>query len=151
MHQIHTGTPRSRKWKSPSIKGVGLVKHFSTGEVHLSGHNKMLVNTRGDRGHQGYWYNSDQLAWYHYDEKNYVIVDAPDSKVHMMYELNETYGIEFSAADFFNPYFTDDLLEHSDQVHCIGTSTITGKPCFQITASSKERIVQIWIADDAGI
>ena len=131
------------------VEGIGLIKQFRVSEVFLSGPDKMLVNTRGDKGHVGYWYNGQRLAWYSYDENNYAVVDAPDSTVNMMYELNNRYGIEFPAADFFNPFFTDDLLDHHDRLYFLGTSTVADKPCYHLIAAAEDKIVQLWIADDA--
>ncbi len=130
-------------------QGLGLVKHFAENEVYMMGPDKMLVNVNGDKGHQGYWYNGEVIAYYSYDENNFAVVEAPPTILEMMYQINEAYDIDFPAADFFNPYFTDDLLAQSDKVRYLGTTDINGKECFRIIAASKERNVQLWISNDA--
>ncbi len=130
-------------------QGLGLVKHFTDNEVYMVGPDKMMVNTNGDKGHQGYWYNGEVLAYYSYDENNFAVIDAPPTILETIYQANEEYGIEFPAADFFNPFFTDDLLIHSNKLRYLGTMQIDGKECFRIISASKERNVQLWISNDA--
>ncbi|MEK6479161.1 DUF2092 domain-containing protein [Catalinimonas sp. 4WD22] len=131
-------------------KGLGLVKHFTEEEVYMQGPDKMLVNSNGDRGHRGYWYNGDSLTYYSYSENNFAQIDAPDSSIlETIYTIHEDYGIEFPAADFFNPYFTDDLLFQSDKLLFMGSSKLNGKDCFRIVAAGDEMNVQLWISNDA--
>ena len=132
-----------------SSEGLGLVTHFSTHEVMLEGPNKMQVNSNGDKGHRGYWYNGEQLAFYSYDENNYSILEAPSTILETIDTLHAWYGIDFPAADFFYPTFTDDLIGHSDKIVYLGKSMIEGKACFRILATNKETITQLWISDDA--
>lgn len=130
-------------------EGLGLVKHFAEHEVYMLGPDKMLINSNGDRGHEGYWYNGEYLAYYSYNENNFAVVEAPDNILETIYQVNEEYGIEFPAADFFNPYFTDDLLSQSKKVRYLGTSMLDGKECFRIVAAGEEKNVQLWISNDA--
>ena len=130
--------------------GLGLMKYFREEEVYMVGPGKMLVNSRGDRGHKGYWYNGDSLTYYSYSENNFAQIDAPDSSIiETIYTIHEDYDIEFPAADFFNPYFTDDLLLQSDKVLYMGNSQLNGKDCFRIVAAGKDMNVQLWISNDA--
>lgn len=129
--------------------GLGIIKQLDTHEVYMVGPDKMLINSRGGKGHRGYWYNGKKLAYYSYDENNYVIIDAPPNIMATIDTVHKTYGIDFPAADFFYPTFTDDLIDHSDQIRYLGTATVNGKPGFHIIATSKEMSIQIWIADDA--
>ncbi len=46
---------------------IGFVKYFDEHEVYMAGPDKMLINSRGDKGHRGSWYNGKQLAFYSYD------------------------------------------------------------------------------------
>ncbi|MEK6481058.1 DUF2092 domain-containing protein [Catalinimonas sp. 4WD22] len=132
------------------IHGLGLVKYFSVDEVYLVGPDKMLVNSNGDRGHRGYWYSGDTLTFYSYTENNFARVDAPDSSIlETIYTIHDQYGIDFPAADFFNPYFTDDLLFQSNQLLFMGSSMINGKDCFRIIAAGEDKNVQLWISNDA--
>ena len=131
------------------IKGLGLVKHTANHEVYMQGPDKMLINTRGDRGHHGYWYNGEQIAYYNYDENNYAIVEAPDNIMETIHAINENYGIDFPAADFFYPTFTDDLLDNCDQIVLLGITNVDGKPCFHVASACKDMNIQIWITNDA--
>ena len=128
---------------------LGMMKYLNEHEVHMRGPDKMLVISLGDKGHRGYWYNGSKLAYYSYDENNYAIIDAPSDIVATMDAVHKDYGIDFPAADFFYPSFTDDLIEHNDQVRYLGVSHVNGKACFRIVAKSKEMSIQLWIADDA--
>jgi hypothetical protein len=128
---------------------IGIIKYFIVHQVYFSGPDKMLINSNGDKGHSGFWYNGNQLAYYSYSENNYAIIEAPSTTIATIDTVNKTYGIEFPAADFFYPSFTDDLIEHNDQIRFIGKSKIEDKDCFHIVAKNKDIITQIWISDDA--
>ena len=56
---------------------LGLVKQFTKHRVYMVGPDKMLVDSRGEKGHRGFWYNGEMLAYYSYSENNYAIIDAP--------------------------------------------------------------------------
>jgi hypothetical protein len=128
---------------------VGFVSYFGISQVYFSGPDKMLVNINDDRGHRGYWYNGISLAYYSFDENNYVVIDAPPTIMETIDTIHECYGIDFPAADFFYPTFTEDLVNNSDQIIYNGLKTVEDKECFQIIAKSKDIIVQLWIANDA--
>jgi hypothetical protein len=128
---------------------LGIIKQLDVHEVHMLGPDKMLINSRGDKGHRGYWYNGKKLAYYSYDENNYVIIGAPPNIIATIDTVHKTYGIDFPAADFFYPTFTDDLIDNSDLIRYLGTAKANGKDCFRIIAKNEEMSIQIWIADDA--
>jgi len=130
------------------IEGIGLVKHFTTSEVYIGGSDQMMINSMGDKGHRGYWYNGEQIAYYSYTENNFGFIPAPDNLVDAMDEVNELYGIDFPAADFFYPYFVDDLLENSTHLVFHGETQIQGKPCFHLIAAGEELSTQLWISND---
>lgn len=127
----------------------GVVTHYETDEVFFSGPDKMLVQVKGDNRHNGYWYNSSTLSYYSYKENNYAVIDAPANILDAIDTVNENYGIDFPAADFFYPSFTDDLIVSSDNISFEGISTIDDKRCFHITANNKDMSVQFWISNDA--
>ncbi len=131
-----------------SDDGSGLVTHFGTHDVMLTGPDKMQVNSTGDKGHRGYWYNGKQLAFYSYDENNYSVLNAPATIVETMDALNKNYGIDFPAADFFYPTFTDDLINQNHVISYLGKSRVGDKECYHILAKGKEMSVQLWIAND---
>jgi hypothetical protein len=125
------------------------VKYFSEYEVYLAGPNKMLVNAHGHKGHRQFMYNGEQLAYYSFDENNYGVLQAPDNIIKMIDSLNDRYDIEFPAADFFYPAFTDDLLQNSDSIRFLGMEQMGSNEYFHIIAFGKEANVQFWINNDA--
>jgi len=127
----------------------GLIKYFSECEVYMSGPDKMLVNVRGHRGHRQLMYNGKQLAYFSFDENNYGIVPAPNTTLNMIDSINSYYDIEFPAADFFYPAFTDDLLQASDSLDFVGIERMGSKEYFHIISYSKTMDMQFWINNDA--
>ena len=119
---------------------------FST--VWFSGPGRMLVETNGDKGHRGFWYNGRTLTWYSFSENNYVVIPAPSRTIDMIDSLNQTYGIDFPAADILSPTLSDDLIRHSDFISFQGRTMIGKQSCFQIVARSTDWTVQFWITDD---
>ncbi|HEX5150481.1 MAG TPA: DUF2092 domain-containing protein [Parafilimonas sp.] len=128
---------------------VGLVKKFASYEVYMEGPDKMLVNAHGWKGHRQFMYNGNQLAYYSFDENNYGMIPAPDNIISMIDSIHHMYDIEFPAADFFYPAFTDDLLENTDTVLYLGMIKIEDKEYLHILASNKTTSFQFWINNDA--
>ncbi|MFZ4770638.1 MAG: DUF2092 domain-containing protein [Ferruginibacter sp.] len=127
----------------------GTIKQTGTNEVFLVGPDKMLVHSYGDKGHRGFWYNGEKTSYYSFDENNYATVETPSDIISAIAFLNVNYGIEFPAADFFYPTFTDDILGEYNSIFYLGMSVIGGKECFHILASNENQSVQFWIANDA--
>ena len=127
---------------------LGTVTRHEQSDVSFSGPDKMLIDTRGDKGHRGYWYNGRTLTWYSFTENNYVVIKAPDRTIDMIDSINDTYGIVFPAADFFYPTFTDDLIDMSDNISFEGRKIVCGQSCYQIVATNSDMTVQIWVADN---
>jgi len=128
---------------------VGIIKKFAAYDVYMGGPDKMLVNAHGWHGHRQFMYNGTDLAYYSFDENNYGILPVPDNIIAMIDSVHEMYDIDFPAADFFYPAFTDDLLEEADSVLYLGIDVIEGKEYFHIQAISKERTYQFWIDNNA--
>jgi hypothetical protein len=127
----------------------GMVKEFGHFEVFMSGPNKMVVNARGHKGHRQFLYNGQQLCYYSYDENNFGSIPAPSTTIRMIDSINKEYGIEFPAADFFYPAFTDDMLQDADSLRFLGKEWIEGKEYFHVLAYGKKANVQFWINDDS--
>ena len=127
---------------------LGLVKYFNMHEVYLAGPDRMLVYSRGAKGHRGFWYNGSQLMYYSYDENNYALLDAPDNIMATIDTVSRTYGIEFPAADFFYPTFTDDMIQNFDDIIFAGRETVGGNDCYHIIARNPVMGVQVWVSDD---
>ena len=136
----------SRDMNDPDL---GLVTQFGVNEVYMRGPDKMLVNSRSDSDHRGYWYDGKTVTYYSYDENNYAAVKAPATILQTIDAISRDYGVDFPAADFFYPTFTDDLLDNSDRIVFLGKATVEGKDCFHILAAGKTMGVQLWIADDS--
>lgn len=127
----------------------GLVTNHETSDVSFGGPDKMLMHIMGDKGHRGYWYNGNTLTWYSFRENNYVVIEVPDHIIAMFDSVHDTYGIDFPAADFFYPTFTDDLIDQSDYISYLGKTQLNGKTCFRIVAKNKEMTLQFWISEEA--
>ena len=127
----------------------GWVKHMVTTQVYMKGPDKMVVNYWGQNGHRQCWYDGQQFAIFDYEEKNYGMVAAPSAILPMIDSIHTHFGLDFPAADFFYPAFTDDLLESNDRIDFVGISVVDGHECFQIIARGKTSTTQIWIRNDA--
>jgi len=128
---------------------MGLVTHFGVNDVYMVGPDKMLINSRSDSGHKGYWYDGNTFSYYSYDENNYATVKAPARILQTIDAINRDYDIDFPAADFFYPTFTDDLIDNTDSIVFLGKKNVDGKDCFHILAAGKSMGIQLWIADDS--
>lgn len=127
----------------------GLVKRTETSKVYLAGPDKMHVDTRGDKGHRAFWYNGASVIAYSFDENNYAAIDAPDNIISMIDSIHKDYGIEFPAADFFYPTFTDDILDNFDTLVYLGRKSINDRECAHILATNPNMSVQMWFSSDA--
>jgi hypothetical protein len=129
--------------------GLGVVTHFGNDEVYMTGPDKMLIHSYGYKGHRGFWYNGAVFTFYSFEENNYATVASPPDIISTIDTINELYGIDFPAADFFYPTFTDDLLAQFDTIAFLGKEDIDGQECFHVIAVNKTMDAQFWIANDA--
>lgn len=113
-------------------------------DVYMRAPDKMYVHSIGTKGEKAYWYNGSELAYFSYSEDVYATVDAPDNIIKAIDFINSNYGIDFPAADFFYPEFTDDILAHYNEVY-FSEEEIDGIECDYVIASNDSEIVQIWI------
>lgn len=127
----------------------GSEKKFYTYNTYMNGPDELYVEAVGEQQHKGYWYNGSHLVYYSFNENNYSVVDAPDNTLDMIEEVNQKYELDFPAADFFYPTFTDDLIEHFSKISYLGKTEINGKECFHILADNTDLNVQIWVSNDA--
>lgn len=126
-----------------------MIKKFAEYNVYIGGPDKMLVNAHGWKGHRQFMYNGQQLAYYSFDENNYGVLEVPGNIIKMMDSVHDMYDIEFPAADFFYPAFTDDLLQDADTISFLGIDNIGDKEYFHILAVNKDVNFQFWINNDA--
>jgi hypothetical protein len=122
--------------------------HYSTSSVSMVGPNKLIAKTKGDKGHNGYWYDGEYLSYYSYAENNYLTLEAPDNIISMIDTMHVRFDFKFPAADFFYPSFTDDLLEAFDTIEFMGKKTIDGEECYQIMALNDDMNVQLWVSNE---
>jgi hypothetical protein len=127
----------------------GTIKQTGTDEVSMVGPDKMLVHSYGDKGHQGYWYNGEQVTYYSFSENNYATVAAQPDILSTIDSLNMNYNIDFPAADFFYPTFTDDILSQYPNVLFAGIKNVAGQECFHVIVSNLQQTIQFWIANNA--
>ena len=128
---------------------LGLIKYFTVNQVYMRGPDKMLINSQGDKGHRGLWYNGKQLMYYSYTENNYGRIEAPSNILATIDTVHKNYGIDFPAADFFYPTFTIDLIDQYNNIIFVGKSRVDDKDSFHIIAQNERMSIQIWISDDA--
>ncbi len=124
-------------------------KRYTTHEVHFSGNNKMNVQSRGDNGAKGFWYDGETFSYLNYKENNYVTLEAPETTIEMIDSLHVNFDIKFPAADFFYPSLTDDILEAFDVINYLGVKTIDGEDCTHIMATNDTMTLQIWVSTGA--
>jgi hypothetical protein len=136
---------RSDVYDSPNE----LISNFSKNKVIFDGPDKMLIQSKGDKGQRGFWYNGKLLVYYSHSENNYAVIDAPATTIETIDSINTAYSIDFPAADFFYSTFTDDLLETSDELIYNGIKEVEEKECFHIISHQKEMSIQIWIENNA--
>jgi hypothetical protein len=126
-----------------------LVKLNNSHEVFLVGPDKMLVNTTGDAGHRGFWYDGKEAYSYWYGENNYGRVSAPPTIIAMIQKIHEDYGVDFPAADLLSPTFVDDLMAQSKSITFLKPVRIDDQDCFHIAAMGTDQDMELWISNDA--
>lgn len=128
---------------------VGLISEYKVSDIIFDGPDKMLIHSKGGKGHRAFWYNGEILAYYSYDENNYVIFDALPTTIQTIDSIHSAFGIDFPAADFLYPTFTDDLLSSSDEIIFNGRKIIENEECFHIIAHGEKATIQLWISSKA--
>ena len=128
-----------------------LVKLHNSHEVFLVGPDKMLVNTTGDAGHRGFWYDGKDAYSYWYGENNYGHVSAPPNIIDMIKQIHEDYGVDFPAADLLYPTFVDDLVAQSQRITFRNSVRIDDQDCFHIVAKGADQDMELWVANDAAM
>ena len=125
------------------------VKLNNSHEVALVGPDKMLVNSTGDAGHRGFWYDGKEAYSYWYGENNYGRVSAPSTIIEMIKDIHEDYGVDFPAADLLYPTFVDDLIAQSQRITFLKSVRIGQQDCFHIAAKGTDQDMELWISNDA--
>jgi len=126
----------------------GPVRYFNHHEVAYSGPERFSVLSNGQNGHNGFWYNGLDLAYYDFDKELYGLIPVPEgSSIEAIESAHQRYGIDFPAADFLFPTFTDDLIAAHDRVAYLGVAVLGNRRCHHIVAKGKDRNVQLWIEE----
>ncbi len=129
---------------------LGLVKHSYIDKIVMRFPDKMQAKTTGDKGRRIMVYDGEKFWSYSYDRNNYAEARAPESIIAAIHTLHADYGIEFPAADFFYPTFTDDIIATGGNLIYLGTTQVDGKECHHIAGlDPKGTGFQFWIADES--
>ncbi|MFD2201338.1 DUF2092 domain-containing protein [Shivajiella indica] len=127
---------------------VGLVKEFFKHQIQFVGPDKMHIQTNAPTNNHFYWYNGDIMMYYSLTYNHYGFIETPDNIIETIDMVNAEYGVDFPAADFFYPTFTDDLIDHSDTIHYLGLVNVDGVDCHHIIAVGPEQHLQLWLRND---
>ncbi len=114
-------------------------------DVYFGGENKMYIFSDRNDIRRGFWYDGSKLSVFDFDNKGYDEVNAPRTIMETIDSVHNRYGIDFPAADFFYPTFTDDLMAQFDAIVLNGSKAIDGADCHEIFASNKNLEVFIYI------
>lgn len=126
--------------------GVDVYKALS--DIYMRGPDKLYIHTNSNRGDRGYWYDGSSLAWFNYDKNVFDTLPAPESIILTINAVHENYGVDFPAADFFYPTFTDDIINHFDSVFYLGAQKVDGEDISQVLAVNDNMKVNFWIANN---
>jgi len=127
-----------------SVKADGSEKTVEH-DVYMRGPNKMYIHSTGTNGDNSTWYDGENLSFYSFDKNLYTVIEAPDDILQTIDHINDKYGIDFPAADFFYPDFTDDILDEFDYVLLAGDELVEGRESTSVFVTNDAKAVQIWI------
>jgi hypothetical protein len=127
---------------------LGSVTFSDNARVYLKAPDKLYVSKSGDKGNKEFFYDGKNFVYYSKDINTYSSAPAPPTIMQTIDSIHNTLGIDFPAADFFYPYFVDELLEVSSNLAYLGVTTVNNKKCFHIAGTTLDKSYQIWIADD---
>ncbi|WP_299777229.1 DUF2092 domain-containing protein [uncultured Formosa sp.] len=118
-------------------------------DVKMVGPDKLSVKQHSKDKHSAYYYNGKIITYYSFNENNYITVDAPDNIIDMIDFMHDNFSMDFPAADFFYPTFTDDIIENFNNISYIGLDLLGGEECNIAQIENENVIVKIWISDEA--
>ena len=118
-------------------------------DVYMRGPDKMHVHTNGTKGKKGFWYDGSSFAYFSYNKNTYDTVSVAPNIIAAIDQVHNEYGIDFPAADFFYPTFTDDILDDFNEVILAGDENIDDVDCVVILASNDDNVLKIWIEKDS--
>ncbi len=131
------------------VDGLGYIKHSNVSHSSMQFPDKMKVQLTGDKGNHSVWYDGKVFTYYTFQGNQYSQFNFKGSLVQTMDTINNAYGVEFPAADFFYPGFVDDLLNTGGSLIYLGVTSIDGQVCFHIAGNDTNGTVfQFWIRED---
>ena len=125
-----------------------ITTQHSVSQVSMAGPDKMVFHKIGDKGKYGFWYNGAYASMYSFKENNYVTLESPDNIIAMIDALHTRFGVQFPAADFFYPSFTDDILAEFNTLEFLGKKMVDGEECFYIRATNDNMHLQLWVSSN---
>ncbi len=115
-------------------------------DVYMLGPDKLHVYSVGSVGKKGYWYDGRTFSYFSYINNTFDTIELTGNIITAIDKVHENYGIDFPAADFFYPSFTDDILDNFDRVLLMHDEKVDNVICFVIKAVSDEMVLKIWMA-----
>ncbi len=146
---LHSCSFTLRVGQDEADPSLGNLSRFSDHHVYMTGPDRMHVNTVSEKSHRGYWCDGEQIGYYNYSENNFGTIEALSTIIASIERLHQDYGVDFPAADFFYPTFTDDLIAQSTHIRRLGNVRMDGRDCFRVATKGPKISAQIWIANDA--
>jgi len=114
-------------------------------DVYMRGPNKMYIHSDGTKGERSYWYDGKTMGYFNFAKNTFDTIPALENIVKTIDVLHHKYGIDFPAADFFYPTFTDDMIDNFDQILFFGDETLDGVDCSVSKSVNDKYLVHIWI------
>jgi hypothetical protein len=105
----------------------------------------MYIHSIGTKGERSYWYDGKTMGYFNYTKNVFDTIPAPDNIIKTIDVIHHKYGIDFPAADFFYPTFTDDMIDGFDKILFYGDETIDGVDCVVSESVNDKYLVHIWI------
>lgn len=127
---------------------AGYIRQYSNHDVYLVGPDKMHIYSKRPKENNAYWYNGDIMMYYSFTYNHYGFIETPDNIRETIDMVHYEYGVDFPAADFLYPTFTDDLMESSDYIEYIGLAEVDGVECHYIVSKGPTLQVHLWISND---
>ncbi|WP_185967829.1 DUF2092 domain-containing protein [Formosa sediminum] len=121
-------------------------KLYNECDVKMVGPDKMSVKQHSMDTHSAYYYNGKVITYYSFKENNYVTVEAPSNIIDMIDFMHDNFSMDFPAADFFYPTFTDDIIENFNSITYIGLELLGGVECNLAKIENENVSVKIWIS-----
>jgi hypothetical protein len=128
---------------------LGYIKHSTNDKVFVKYPDKLRMALSGDQGRRDIFYNGKKFSYYSLDKNQCSEIETSGNVLQLFENISKKYGVEFPAADFFYPDFTDDLIQTGGNLIYLGITKVNGKDCFHIAGNDVNGTgFQFWIADD---